>query len=106
MQVEDDGPGFAHDVKLHLVENRVKGPESKGHGLGLAFVDAFVRTHGGTVTAANRDDGGRSDRGDHSVSPEQVSRGTGGFRNPKGLKFWGRMQALKRSGFVPNRGLI
>jgi signal transduction histidine kinase len=55
---EDDGPGFDPDVLLHLFERRVKGRDSNGHGLGLAFVDAVVRAHGGTVTATNRPTGG------------------------------------------------
>jgi len=37
---------------------RIKGVESKGHGLGLAFVEAVVRAHGGSVTASNRAGGG------------------------------------------------
>jgi signal transduction histidine kinase len=60
--IEDDGPGFAPDVLPHLferrVERRVKGKESKGHGLGLAFVDAVTRAHWGTVEAWNRKEGG------------------------------------------------
>jgi signal transduction histidine kinase len=56
--LEDDGPGFDPEVRLHLFERRVKGRESNGHGLGLAFIDAVVRAHGGTVTACNREDGG------------------------------------------------
>jgi signal transduction histidine kinase len=56
--LEDDGPGFAPDVRLHLFERRVKGRESNGHGLGLAFVDAVARAHGGTVAASNRERGG------------------------------------------------
>jgi signal transduction histidine kinase len=56
--VEDNGPGFDADVMLHMFEQRVKGRESKGHGLGLAFVEAVVRAHGGTVTASNREEGG------------------------------------------------
>jgi signal transduction histidine kinase len=36
----------------------VKGKESSGHGLGLAFVEAVVRAHGGTVSAGNRAEGG------------------------------------------------
>lgn len=56
--LEDDGPGFDHEVLLHLFERRVKGRDSCGHGLGLAFVDAVVRAHGGTVAASNRDGGG------------------------------------------------
>jgi signal transduction histidine kinase len=56
--LEDDGPGFDAEVCLQLFERRVKGKESNGHGLGLAFVDAVVRAHGGAVTAGNREDGG------------------------------------------------
>ena len=56
--LEDDGPGFAAEVIQHLFERRVKGRESNGHGLGLAFVDAVARAHGGTVTALNREQGG------------------------------------------------
>src|SRR5882757_10575317 len=56
--VEDDGPGFASEIGLHMFEQRVKGRDSKGHGLGLAFVEAVVRAHGGSVTASNRPEGG------------------------------------------------
>lgn len=58
LSVEDDGPGFAPEVSQQLFEKRVKGKESNGHGLGLAFVDAVVRAHGGTITATNRESGG------------------------------------------------
>jgi signal transduction histidine kinase len=54
LTIEDDGPGFDLDVARHLFERRVKGRESRGHGLGLAFVQAVIRVHGGSVTAANR----------------------------------------------------
>jgi signal transduction histidine kinase len=56
--VEDDGPGFDADVRNNLFSQRVKGRESRGHGLGLAFVEAVVRVHGGTVLATNRIEGG------------------------------------------------
>ena len=58
LTVDDDGPGFAPEVSPHLFERRVKGKDSSGHGLGLAFVDAVVRAHGGTVKAINRAIGG------------------------------------------------
>jgi signal transduction histidine kinase len=58
LTVEDDGPGFDVDVRRQLFERRVRGRESRGHGLGLAFVGAVVRVHGGSVTATNRDEGG------------------------------------------------
>ncbi|MGO9777826.1 MAG: ATP-binding protein, partial [Terracidiphilus sp.] len=58
LAIEDDGPGFEPEVLPHLFERRVKGRESNGHGLGLAFVDAVVRAHGGAVAAFNREQGG------------------------------------------------
>ena len=56
--VEDDGPGFAAEVEQTMFEQRVKSRGSSGHGLGLAFVEAVVRAHGGSVTASNRAEGG------------------------------------------------
>jgi signal transduction histidine kinase len=56
--VEDDGPGFASEIGLQMFKQRVKGRDSNGHGLGLAFVEAVVRAHGGSVTASNRPEGG------------------------------------------------
>jgi len=55
---EDDGPGFSSEVSERLFERRAKGKDSDGHGLGLAFVDAVARAHGGSVTAINREGGG------------------------------------------------
>jgi len=56
--VEDDGPGFDVEIGRQMFEQRVKGRDSKGHGLGLAFVEAVVRAHGGSVEASNRQQGG------------------------------------------------
>lgn len=56
--LEDDGPGFASEISLDLFKPGVKGQGSAGHGLGLAFVEAVVRAHGGTVSALNRREGG------------------------------------------------
>ena len=58
LNVEDDGPGFADEVLEHVFERRVKGSRSSGHGLGLAFVEAVVRAHGGSIEASNRPGGG------------------------------------------------
>ena len=58
LTLEDDGPGFDPEVLPHLFERRIKGRESTGHGLGLAFVDAVARAHGGAVAASNRKQGG------------------------------------------------
>jgi signal transduction histidine kinase len=56
--VEDNGPGFSPEIGLQVFKQRVKGRDSKGHGLGLAFVEAVVRAHGGSVMASNRPEGG------------------------------------------------
>jgi signal transduction histidine kinase len=58
MHIEDDGPGFPPDLLPHIFERRTKGKNSTGHGLGLAFVDAVVRAHGGIISASNGPEGG------------------------------------------------
>jgi signal transduction histidine kinase len=58
LTVEDNGPGFDAEIGRHLFERRVKGRASRGNGLGLAFVEAVVRVHGGNATAVNRHEGG------------------------------------------------
>ena len=58
LTVEDNGPGFPSELRSRAFERFVKGPHSAGHGLGLAFVDAVVRAHGGQVEIADRDAGG------------------------------------------------
>lgn len=58
LAIEDDGPGFSKDIGERMFEQGVKGKNSRGHGLGLAFVQAVVRAHGGSVSAANRPEGG------------------------------------------------
>jgi signal transduction histidine kinase len=70
--LEDDGPGFDPEVLAHVFERRVKGRESSGHGLGLAFVDAVARAHGGSVTASNRDNGGAHIAIGLPLAPEQT----------------------------------
>jgi signal transduction histidine kinase len=56
--IEDDGPGFSPDIAARAFERFVKGEHSPGHGLGLAFVDAVVRAHSGTVKLSDRIGGG------------------------------------------------
>jgi signal transduction histidine kinase len=56
--VEDNGPGFAPEIALDVFDQHVKGRQSTGRGLGLAFVQAVVRAHGGTVAAENRPESG------------------------------------------------
>jgi signal transduction histidine kinase len=51
--LEDNGPGFPLEVLERVFGQRVKGAGSKGHGLGLAFVDAVARAHGGAVQVSN-----------------------------------------------------
>jgi len=56
--VEDDGPGFSAEIQPDLFKPGVRGSESRGYGLGLAFVQAVAGAHGGSVRAENREDGG------------------------------------------------
>jgi signal transduction histidine kinase len=51
--VEDDGPGFPDEVATRIFEKYAKGQNSTGSGLGLAFVEAVVRTHDGSIDARN-----------------------------------------------------
>jgi signal transduction histidine kinase len=56
--VEDDGPGFPSDIMPRALDRFVKGKHSRGHGLGLAFVNAVVQAHGGAVKLFARPGGG------------------------------------------------
>jgi signal transduction histidine kinase len=56
--VEDNGPGFSADLLPRVFQRFVKGRDSEGHGLGLAFVSAVAGAHGGRATACNRSQGG------------------------------------------------
>jgi signal transduction histidine kinase len=58
LSIEDDGDGFDLEIGPKIFDKGVKGKSSQGHGLGLAFVEAVVRVHGGRVEAGNRDQGG------------------------------------------------
>jgi signal transduction histidine kinase len=49
LTIRDNGPGFPPEISSRALERFVRGKHSQGHGLGLAFVDAVVRAHGGSV---------------------------------------------------------
>jgi signal transduction histidine kinase len=58
LMIEDNGPGFPPDISTRAFERFVRGKHSNGHGLGLAFVDAVVKAHGGAVEISDRPAGG------------------------------------------------
>ncbi len=53
LRMYDDGPGFPIQIIDRIFEKSVKGETSTGSGLGLAFVEAVVRAHGGFIKANN-----------------------------------------------------
>lgn len=61
VSVRDRGPGVA-DGDLPRIFDRfylaVEARTTPGSGLGLSIVDEIVRSHGGSVFARNRTDGG------------------------------------------------
>jgi two-component system, OmpR family, sensor histidine kinase KdpD len=60
LSVLDEGKGIRQEDLRRIFDVFYRGPEASpgGTGLGLAIVDGFVRAHGGTVRAANRETGG------------------------------------------------
>lgn len=56
--VEDAGPGFAPEMLEQLGKPYQSSKGRPGGGLGLFLVSNVARTLGGSVTAANRDEGG------------------------------------------------
>lgn len=58
LEIEDDGPGFPPEVVDRPFDRYVKGHNSTGSGLGLAFAEAVVRAHGGQIKATNGVRGG------------------------------------------------
>ena len=57
IRVADDGPGFSDDVKDQVFEPFVSTKET-GIGLGLSICSQIVESHGGRITACNREEGG------------------------------------------------
>jgi signal transduction histidine kinase len=58
IQVSDTGPGIPVDRLEHIFERFVKAGDSAGTGLGLSIARDLVEAHDGSITAANRPDGG------------------------------------------------
>jgi signal transduction histidine kinase len=60
--IHDNGPGFAPELRDHVFERFVKGKQSHGWGLGLAFVNAVAQAHGGSATIGDSPEGGAAIR--------------------------------------------
>jgi signal transduction histidine kinase len=58
LSVVDDGPGLPEEIRLSAFDRFVKGPGSRGYGLGLALVRATARAHGGEACIQNNSRGG------------------------------------------------
>ncbi len=58
IQIADDGPGFDEDILPHVFERFRRGDNRGSTGLGMAIAKSIVEAHGGSVSAANRSDGG------------------------------------------------
>ncbi len=56
--VADTGPGIPPDRLEQVFERFVKSSDSAGSGLGLSIARDLVEAHGGTISAANRPEGG------------------------------------------------
>ena len=52
IQVSDDGPGIAPELRSTLFDRFTKSAQSRGSGLGLAIARAIVTAHGGTIDAS------------------------------------------------------
>src|SRR5206468_12985277 len=62
LEVDDTGPGIRPEDLPHLFDRfyRAPGAPGGGTGLGLAIAAWIVEQHHGTISAANRPDGGAS----------------------------------------------
>lgn len=63
LRVSDDGPGIAEDLIAQVFEpfaqlDAARGPGRSGLGLGLSIAQACVEMQGGSLTLANRPEGG------------------------------------------------
>ena len=53
LTVRDDGTGISSELLPHVFERFVRGPDSRGSGLGLPIVADIAAAHGGSATAAS-----------------------------------------------------
>jgi two-component system sensor histidine kinase BaeS len=51
LEVRDEGPGIAPELRERLFDRFAKGADSTGSGLGLAIARGLVEAHGGSVRA-------------------------------------------------------
>jgi len=60
LSVLDEGKGLSESDQAHIFEKFYRASDSQpgGTGLGLSIVKGFIRAHGGSVRAANRETGG------------------------------------------------
>ncbi len=63
LRVEEEGPGIPEDSIHEMLETFTRGEASRnretgGSGLGLTLARAVAEQHGGTLTLANRPEGG------------------------------------------------
>ena len=60
--IRDHGPGIAPDILIRLfrrfASDGVQRGRVRGIGLGLAYVEAVIKRHGGTISAENATGGG------------------------------------------------
>ncbi len=55
LSVSDDGPGVSEPLRARMLQARVRGPDAKGHGLGLglALVSAVAARHSAELTLSD-----------------------------------------------------
>jgi signal transduction histidine kinase len=59
IRIEDDGPGIPDDLLADVFEAFITTRlDSRGTGLGLTVAEGIAHQHGGSITAANRPEGG------------------------------------------------